>query len=96
MRFAINLRKEDFDMKEKLKEITKLLNGYVEVKINSNDVSVKIEGNIPSIAMIISIIENDILNSRKISYSEWKELKNSSKILLTALKENGSIKKYEK
>ena len=83
-------------MKEKLKEITKLLNGYVEVKINSNDVSVKIEGNIPSIAMIISIIENDILNSRKISYSEWKELKNSSKILLTALKENGSIKKYEK
>lgn len=83
-------------MEEKLKEMIKSLDGRVEVKINGNGVSMKIDGNIPSIAMIISIIENNILESGKISNSDWKVLKNNSKILLTVLEETGSIKEYEK
>lgn len=95
MRFVINLRKEDFDMEEKLKEIIKSLNGRVEVKINDNGISTKIEGNMGSIAMIVSIIENNILESEKISYSKWGELKNNSKMLLALLKETGTLMKYD-
>lgn len=95
MRLAINLRKEDFDMEEKLKEIIKSLNGRVEVKINDNGVSMKIEGNMGSIAMMVLIIENNILESGKISYSEWKKLKNNSKMLLDLLKESGALMKHD-
>lgn len=82
-------------MEEKLKEIIKSLNGRVEVKINDNGASTKIGGNMGSIAMIVSIIEDNILESGKISYSEWGELKSNSKILLAMLKEAGVVK-YEK
>ena len=80
-------------MEEKLKEIIKSLNGSVEVKINDNGVSTKIEGNMVSIAMIVLIIENNILESGKIRYSKWKELKNNSKMLLVLLKETGALMK---
>lgn len=80
-------------MEEKLKEIIKSLNGRVEVKINDNGISTKIEGNMGSIAMIVSIIEDNILESEKISYSKWGELKNDSKMLLALLKKIGGIKK---
>lgn len=80
-------------MEEKLKEIIKSLNGRVEVKINDNGISTKIEGNMWSIAMIVSIIEDNILESEKISYSKWGELKNDSKMLLALLKKIGGIKK---
>lgn len=46
-----------------------------------------------SIVMIVSIIEDSILESEKISYSKWGELKNDSKMLLALLKKIGGIKK---
>lgn len=48
-----------------------------------------------SIVMIVLIIENSILESEKISYSEWEKLKNNSKMLLALLKETGALMKHD-
>lgn len=91
---AKNLKKERFDMEVEIAKfiLKELIRGRIELKIDGGKISANVEGTPSSIAIMVTIIEDDMLEKNKISVDDWQRLKKASKAILYLLKENGGIK----
>lgn len=90
---AKNLKKERFNMEVEIAKLIlkELIRGRIELKIDGGKISANVEGTPSSIAIMVTIIENDMLEKSKMSVDDWRRLKEASKEIIDLLKDGGGI-----